>query len=113
MFILVKHSIFSTEVSPSAKQAGSAVQGGGASARTAAQAAGLLPAGAPALRMRPAPALAGPAPVFVPSDALPAGRRAGPGGQLGARAQARNPGRPPRLQHDDPFEIGLQELAVT
>jgi len=78
------------------------------------------------LRMRPAPALAGPAPVFVPTSALQAAAAAAPGGsgaaaapprpRAGARAGAAGPrgssDRPPRLQHDDPYEMGLEALAV-
>ena len=106
-----------------------AVQGGGASARAAAEVAGLLMGSALGLRMRPAPALAGPAPIFVPTAAWqPAqareaagsgqpGRQQGSGrqpsrGQQQQQQQQRQHKRPPRLQHDDPFELGLQNLAV-
>lgn len=105
-----------------------AVQGGGASARAAAEVAGLLTGSALGLRMRPAPALAGPAPIFIPTAARQPtqAREAAGSGQRGRQqGSGRQPSRgeqqqqqqqqhkrPPRLQHDDPFKLGLQNLAV-
>jgi len=63
--------------------------------------------------------------VFVPTSALQAAAAAAPAGssagapprpRAGARAGAAGPqrtnDRPPRLQHDDPYDLGLEALAV-